>query len=133
MPPPPQQLACPPRTSRVRMAMELSISPDIDIQQRPAVNRAAGRFQLVDDLHGADLRRSGNGPARKAAGQQIECVQPVGELAGDTAHQVMDIGVAFQREQLRDAHAADATAAAEIVAQQIDNHQVLGTILLAGQ
>ncbi|MNJ56873.1 hypothetical protein D3C77_524370 [compost metagenome] len=45
----------------------------------------------------------------------------------------MDIGVAFQAEQLRHLHRADLAGAAQVVAQQIDDHQVFGAVLLACQ
>ncbi|MNN79058.1 hypothetical protein D3C81_1956690 [compost metagenome] len=45
----------------------------------------------------------------------------------------MHIRVAFQAEQLRHANRAGAAGAAEVVAQQVDNHQVFRAILGAGQ
>ncbi len=57
------------------MAMELSISPRTSrIQQRAAVQAASGGFQFVDDLHGANLRRAGDGAAGEAAGDQVQGV-----------------------------------------------------------
>ena len=38
-------------------------------------------------------------------------------------------GIAFQCEQLLDMYAARHTAAPEVVAQQVHNHQVFGTVL----
>ncbi len=45
----------------------------------------------------------------------------------------MHVGVALQREQLRHPHAADAAAAPEVVAQEVDDHQVLGAVLRAAE
>ncbi|RMO55864.1 hypothetical protein ALQ37_05530 [Pseudomonas syringae pv. aptata] len=46
---------------------------------------------------------------------------------------MVHVGVAFQAEQLGDFHRADAAAAAQVVTQQIDDHQVLCAVLVAGQ
>ncbi|MNR32401.1 hypothetical protein D3C85_1499850 [compost metagenome] len=45
----------------------------------------------------------------------------------------MDIGVAFQAEQFRHLHRADLAGAPQVVAQQVDDHQVLCTILATAQ
>ncbi|MNF84998.1 hypothetical protein D3C84_673820 [compost metagenome] len=46
---------------------------------------------------------------------------------------MVHVGIALQGEQFRYPHRADATAAAEVVAQQVDDHQVFRAILAAGQ
>ena len=53
----------------------------------------------------------------------------LGQLAGHRADQVMHVGVALQGKQLRYADRAGLAAATQVVAQQVDDHQVLGTIL----
>ncbi len=45
----------------------------------------------------------------------------------------MHVRVAFQAEQLRHPHRANAAGAAQVVAQQVDNHQVFRPVLGAGQ
>ncbi|MCY1420240.1 hypothetical protein D9M71_358550 [compost metagenome] len=45
----------------------------------------------------------------------------------------MHVGIALQREQLRHPHRARPAAAAEVVAQQVDDHQVFRAVLFAGQ
>ncbi|MNN15414.1 hypothetical protein D3C81_1285160 [compost metagenome] len=46
---------------------------------------------------------------------------------------MVDVRIALQREQFRDPHGAGTAAAAQIVAQQVDDHQVFRAVLLAGQ
>jgi hypothetical protein len=46
---------------------------------------------------------------------------------------MMDGGIALEREEFGHAHAAWRTDARQIVAHQIDNHQVLGAIFRAGR
>jgi hypothetical protein len=86
-------------------------------------------FQGLDDLHRADLGRAGDGAARKTGPQQRRRILADREPAGDGADQMVDVGEALDGEQLRHAHAADLTGTAEIVAQQVHDHQVLGAVL----
>ncbi len=77
MPPPPQQLTWPFLTSRVRMAIEaVHLAAHVEVEQAAAVDAASARFQFVDDLHGANLRRAGDRAAGEAAFQQVEGVLP---------------------------------------------------------
>lgn len=109
------------------------LAAHVEIQERAAVEAAPGRLELIDDLHGADLRRTGDGAAGETAGDQVQRILARCKLGGDATDQVMHVGIALQGEQLRYFHRTDAAAAAQIVAQQIDDHQVLGSILAARQ
>ena len=53
------------------------------------------------------------------------------ELADDGRDEMMDGGVALEREELGDAHGAGRADARQIVAHQVDDHQVLGPVLRA--
>src|SRR5690554_5503276 len=54
------------------------VAVETDIADRPAVDASAMRFELFDDFHGANLRRSGDGPAGKTAAQEIYGAMPFG-------------------------------------------------------
>src|SRR5690606_6622357 len=99
-----------------------------DIADAAAIQAAADWLQLLDDLHGADFRCAGDRAAGKCIGQQAQSIVAWRKLAGDAADQVVDVGVAFDAEQLWHPYAAIGADAAQIVAQQIDDHQVLGPI-----
>src|SRR5690606_2034120 len=93
-----------------------------------AIQAAPDRFKLFDDLHGTNLRGAGDGAAGEGAGEQAEGVLIRGEGAGDAADQMVYVGVAFDAEQFGHSDAAEGAAAAEVIAQQVDDHQVFCSI-----
>src|SRR4029079_623977 len=58
---------------------------------------------------------------------------PGKELAGDLGDEVRDVGVALGLEELADADGARLAHAREIVAAQVDEHDVLRPVLLGGE
>src|SRR4029079_12897275 len=56
---------------------------------------------------------------------------PLLELADDERDRMMYGGVTLEREELGDPYRARRTDAREVVAHQVDNHQVLGAIFRA--
>ena len=119
--------------------MLVCIAPSGPIQpSAPGVRAAPDRLELLEDLHRADLRRAGDRPAREGGGQQVERVAPGREPAGDRRDEVLDRGGPLEAAEPRDADAPRAADAAEVVAQHVDDHHVLGAVLgareqLAGQ
>ena len=71
-------------------------------------------------------------PAGKQASTASMRGEPVGEIGLDRRHQLVHLGVALDGEQARDPHAAESGDAAEVVAHEVDDHQVLGLLLVAG-
>ena len=69
-------------------------------------------------------------PAGKHDDQRVEMIVLVGELAFDRRHQVHHVRVALEPHVLRHAHAAVLADAADVVAPEIDEHHVLGALLL---
>ncbi len=98
-----------------------------------AVGPTPHRLHLFDDLHRPDLRTARDRPAREARAQEVRRTQARAQVPGDRAHQVPDVRESFQREHLGYGHASNAAYAAQVVPQQVDNHQVLGAVLLARQ
>ena len=97
------------------------------------VDAALDRLQLVDDLHGADLGRAGDGAGGEGGAQHVEGVQSRAQFADDVGDDVHDVGVALDDHALGEAHGADAGDAADVVAAQVDEHQVLGQFLGIGE
>src|SRR5690606_13213031 len=106
---------------------------EVEIPHRPAVGPAAGGLDLVDDLHGPDLGRPADRAHRQAHPQGIEGGAAGGEGAGDVAADVHDVAVALDRHAVVDDHAADLADPADVVAVQVDQHDVLGPLLGVGQ
>jgi hypothetical protein len=74
-------------------------------------------------------------PARcrpEARRQRIHRIQPVADIAFDIGDQMHHMAVAFDEEAVGDRHRAGLGDAADIVAAQIDQHQMLGAFLGIG-
>src|SRR5690606_16546289 len=102
-----------------------------DIADAAAIDAAPVRLDRLDDLHRRELRRAGDRAAGEAARQQIERILALGEPAFDRADEVVHAREALDVEKLRRADGARRAALAEIVAQQVDDHHVLRTVLAA--
>ena len=104
-----------------------------EVADRPAVEASPHGLDLVDQLHGAHLRRAYQRTGREGRGKQVERVATRGEAAGDPADDVHDVAVAldgpermhFDRSGLRDT--------AEIITREVHQHHVLGILLWIGQ
>ena len=72
-------------------------------------------------------------PAGKPAASASTRVVAAGELAFDVRHDVHDVAVALDEELVGDRHAADLGDAADVVAAEIEQHQVLGALLRVGE
>jgi hypothetical protein len=89
-------------------------------------------FELVDDLHRADLGRTGQRAGREGGAQHVQVAHAVLQQALDVADDVHHVRIALDREGLGDLHAAGLGDAADVVARQVDQHQVLGALLRVG-
>ena len=104
-----------------------------DPAERARVRAAAHGLEGFEDLHRPDLRRARDGPARKRRGHEVEGVVAVGQDAGDRRDEVLHRDRPLEPAQARDPDAARPTDAPEVVAQDVDDHHVLGAILGAGE
>ena len=104
-----------------------------DVAETAAVGAAPGGFEFVDDFHGADLGGAADGAHGLHAGQRVQGRPVVPEGAGDAGDDVHDVAVAFDGEGVVHADAAVAADLSEVVAAQVDEHEVFGAFLLVGQ
>ena len=109
---------------------EVEVAGEVEVADRAAVEPAPRRLERADDLHRADLRRARERAGRKRRDERVEPIAAFGELALDARHQVHDVRVALERHELRHAHAADLRDAADVVAAEVHEHDVLGALLL---
>ncbi len=100
-----------------------------DAADGSAVEAPAGGFKLFDNLHGADFGGSGDGTARHQGAHDGGPVREgevrasaVGEGGFNSGDGVPERGVHFEIARVADADGAVAGEAAEVVAEQIDNH-----------
>ena len=100
-------------------------------KQGAAVGPPRHRLQFGDALAGPQLGCPGDGAPRPAGLQQVHPAGARPQLAGDHRGEVVDLGVALQAHQLWHLDRAALADAAEVVAQEIDDHHVLGAVLAA--
>src|SRR5690606_6890637 len=89
-----------------------------------AVDAAAHGFQLVDDFHGADFGRAGQRAGRESRPQHVDVAHAVVQFAAHVGHQVHDVGIALDGHGVRDLDRAGLGNAADVVAGQVDEHDV---------
>ncbi len=80
-------------------------------------------------LHGAHLGRSGDGAAGEERTEDFLEADFRAELAGYRRGHLPDNGIALDGEKIAHTHAAEAAQAAEIVAHQVDDHDVFAAVL----
>ena len=74
-----------------------------------------------------------DGAGRERRLERVERVLAGRERAGHVAHDVHDVAVVLDLHELVDGHRARRAHAAEVVAAQVDEHDVLGALLLVGE
>src|ERR1035438_8604985 len=104
----------------------IQIAGKIRIENRAAVDTAARGLQLLDDLHGADLGRAGERAGGEAGAEGVNGGEFGPEAAFERADQVHDVGVTLDEHQVLHLHAAIFGDAADVVAAEVDQHDVLG-------
>ena len=103
----------------------------VDPSERAAIHAAADGFQILDCLQHSRLGRAGDRRRRKRRAHEVVETDVGPEPAAHGTHEVCEPGVGFDREERRDIDRSELADASEIVARQVDDHQVLGPVLLA--
>src|SRR5712692_3713699 len=111
----------------------VQITSKIHVQHAAGIDAAAGAFKLFDNFHGADLGRAGDGAGGKASHQRVQAIHIFAETAAQCGDDVHDVGKTFDGHELLDLDGAVIADAAEIVAAEIDKHDVLGAFFFTGQ
>ena len=100
-----------------------------DPAERARVGPAAHRLELVDDLHAAHLGAAGDRAAGEHRPDEVDGVARRVQVAAHVAHDVDHVRVVLVDHELRDAHGAVLADAPEVVALEVDQHDVLGAVL----
>ena len=103
------------------------------VEDRAGVGAAAVLLELRDDLHRAHLRRARDGARREGRAQQVERRDAGRELADDLRDEVRDVREPLRLEEPLDLHRPGQADAREVVAAEVDEHHVLGAVLLRGE
>ena len=100
-----------------------------EVADRPRVDPAHRRLQLVDDLERADLRRAADRTARQHRAQRRVEAHAAPPARRHRRGQVMHVRVRLQLRELRHGHAARLRDPPEVVAFEVDDHHVLRGVL----
>src|SRR5262249_15006947 len=104
-----------------------------EVADAPGIEPALLLLQFVDDLHGAHLGGARHGAGREPGDEGAKRVVPVGKPALDIGDDVHHLAVALDEELVGDRHRADLGDAADIVAPEVEQHEVLGPFLGIGE
>ena len=104
----------------------------IKITNRPAIGPAWGGFVLVDQLHRADFGRARDRATGKQRPHHIDRAPPRRQPRPHRRHHLMDGGVSLDGKGRRDPHAPGHADAREVIAHQVNDHQIFGAVLDAG-
>jgi hypothetical protein len=108
---------------------EVHVAVEGDVADGAAVGAARFVFEVGDDLHGADLGGAGEGAGGEGGGEEVEGIVAGFEVGGDVGDEVHDVGVALDDHEVGDLDGAGEGDAAEFVAAEVDEHEMLGAFL----
>ena len=100
----------------------------VEITQGTGIHAAPYGLQPVEQAHGRDLGRSRHGARRKSRSNQVEAIVAPAEFPGHGRNQLENRCVTLHRHQFGYIDAAQVTNSAQVVAHQVDDHEVLGPI-----
>ena len=100
----------------------------IQISHCASIWPARDLLQLGNDFHAAYLGASGNGAARKHRAYHLPRRHIRAFNAAHIGDNVMHMSIRFQHHQLIHLHAAGHAHPAQIIALQINQHHMLGTL-----
>ena len=134
MPAPTWMWATPSLSTRVRMVIAVSRSPSrlkkpIAPPYGPRWSASSSAMISMARIFGAPVSVPAGKQARRASiGRRLGL-----QLADDVGHDVHDVRVALDLHQPRHADRARLGDAADVVAAEVDQHDVLGALLLVGE
>ena len=103
-----------------------------DPAERTGVRAPRGRLDLLDDLHRPQLGRSGHRAGREQRAQRAHGADVVAEPAAHRRDELVHRRVGLDLHQRRHLDGADLADQGQVVAEQVDDHQVLGARLRVG-
>src|SRR5207249_11757512 len=87
-------------------------------------------LELRNALHGADLRRTGDRARRKTRTERVERIELRLELSLHDRREVHDVREPVNTHEFLHLHGAGARHAADVVAREVAEHDVLRALLL---
>jgi hypothetical protein len=121
-----------PRHQRPDRNAGVEVAGEVQIGHGTGIGSASHRLEFIEDLHGANLRRPGHRAGGECRLQGRQRVHVFTHTTGHPGDQVHHVGVTLHVGIAIDANRAGARHATEIVATEIDEHQVFGVLLGVG-
>ena len=112
---------------------DVHLAVEADVAEAAAVGAAADGFELVDDLHGADLGCARDRADWERGAERVPAVEPFAERARHGAADVHDVAVAFYFHDAWERDRAGLGDDADVVAAKVHEHDVLGAFLGVGE
>ena len=100
------------------------------VEHGAGVRPATVALELRDDLHRPHLRCAGHGPGGEARAQQVERRDAVAHDAAHLRHEMRDVREALRLHEAHHLHGSRLADAREVVPAEVDEHHVLGAVLL---
>src|SRR6266436_10312722 len=107
--------------------IKISIEPEV--ADRARVTAAPRVFQFANDLHRADFGSAGDGSRRKGRSNCVKHATTAAQTAHYVGHDVHDMAVALDLHELCYSNGAEFCHSTDVIACEIDKHDVLGALL----
>ena len=85
----------------------VEVAGEIGVEDAAAVDGAAGGFELLDDLHGADFGGAAEGAGGEAGFEGVDGVEAGLESAFDGGDEVHDVGITLDEHEVFDVDGAE--------------------------
>ncbi|CHI31669.1 Uncharacterised protein [Salmonella enterica subsp. enterica serovar Typhi] len=103
-----------------------------EVTDRAAIAAAALSFRIGNQLHGAYFRRAAQGAHVHAGAIGVQRVEIVTQFAHYPGNQMHHVRIAVNFGQIGNVATARRTDARQVIARQIDQHQMFGKLFLVG-
>src|SRR5699024_12848397 len=112
---------------------QIEVPGERHVADHSPVDPATDGFELVDDLQRPGFGRTGQRSGREGRAQNVDGRGAGLELTADGRADVHDVAVADDCHELADVDRPGGAHLRQVVAGQIDEHEVFGALLLVGQ
>src|SRR6266581_4256738 len=85
----------------------VKVPGEVGVEDGAAIEAAAGGFELVNDFHGADFGRAGQGAGGEASGERGGAVGVGAQPPAEARDQVHNVRVALDKHQALGPHAGE--------------------------
>src|SRR5688500_17099259 len=107
----------------------VEVAVEGEVRDRTGVGPTTRFLEAIDQFHGPDLRRAAHGAGGKTGQKRVEWRAVLAQRRVDIGDEMHDVAVAFDVAEVPDFDGATRRDTAEIVASEVDQHEVLCVFL----